>query len=57
MKQKLISVSLALALGLSRVGLRQQTAPARGRNPRRGTVPFSGPVELQFWYPSPIRTT
>ena len=52
MKRKLISVSLALALGLSLAACGSKPGP-HGRGPETpagelGTL--SGPVELQFWH-------
>ena len=56
MKQKLISVSLALALGLSWRPAAANRPP--GRNPCRGTgYPFPALWNSSSGTPSPIRTT
>ena len=50
MKQKLISVSLALALGLSLAACGSKPAPSGAETPAGELGTLSGPVELQFWH-------
>ena len=49
MKRKLISVSLALALGLSLAACGSKPAPSGAETPAGELGTLSGPVELQFW--------
>ena len=50
MKRKLISVSLALALGLSLAACGSKPAPSGAETPAGELGTLSGPVELQFWH-------
>lgn len=57
MKRKLISVSLALALGLSLAACGSKPAPSGAETPPGNWVPFPALWNSSSGTPSPIRTT